>query len=71
MTIETEKVKKKYNQKEYNKTFMEKHAERLKNKTICSICKGQYSYYNKSKHNKTKRHNKFLVIENNQTDIKE
>lgn len=60
---EVEETKKKYDQKQYNKTFMEKHKERLKQKVICSICKGEYSYYNKSKHYKTKRHNKFVVID--------
>ncbi len=60
---ENEKItKRKYDQKKYNKNFMEKHKERLKQKTVCELCKGEYSYYNKSKHNKTKRHNSFVNL---------
>lgn len=51
-----EKVKKIYDQKKYNKTFNEKHKEKLSQKLKCPVCGGEYSYYNKSKHNKSKKH---------------
>ena len=54
--VENRKIK----QKKYNQTFMEKHKEKLRVKNQCFLCKGEYSYYNKSKHNKTKRHLKFI-----------
>jgi hypothetical protein len=45
-----------YNTKQYHKKFIEKNADKLKEKTICSVCCGSYTYFNKSKHIKSKRH---------------
>lgn len=52
----------KYSQKKYNDNFRNKHAEEIKKKIICQSCGYQYSYYSKSKHLKTKRHNKKIEI---------
>jgi len=55
---------KKYDSSIYKK-FVEKNQERIKETVICPICKGRYQYFNKSKHNKTKRHMDFVPSENN------
>ena len=47
---------KKYDSKIYNKTFYEKNKDKVLEKIICSICCGSYTYYNKSKHNKSNKH---------------
>jgi len=49
-------VKKKYDSSKYNKTFMEKNNEKIYKKQVCPICYGSYTYFNKSKHLKSKRH---------------
>jgi hypothetical protein len=46
----------KYNQREYNRRFIEKNADRIKAKTVCEVCCGTYTYFNKSKHLKSARH---------------
>jgi len=46
----------KYNQREYNRRFIEKNAERIHTKTVCDVCCGSYTYFNKSKHLKSARH---------------
>lgn len=46
----------KYDQNLYNKNFMEKNKEKITSKQICPICKGKYTYYNKSTHFKSKKH---------------
>jgi hypothetical protein len=55
-----QKIKKKYDYKKYNKTFSETNSEKIKKKCICQVCMGSYTYFNKSKHNKSKRHLLFL-----------
>ena len=42
------------------KKFIEDNKDKIKQKIECVICKGSYTYFNKSKHNKTKRHLKFI-----------
>ena len=42
------------------KKFIEENKDKIKEKIECVICKGSYTYFNKSKHNKTKRHLKFI-----------
>ena len=54
---------KKYDQKKYNDTFKEKNKDKVKEKIECPICFGTYTYFNKSKHNLSKRHQKFLNLE--------
>jgi hypothetical protein len=55
-TQNEEQPKKKYNQLNYNKRFNEKNKERVKEKHVCDVCLGSFTYYNKSKHFKSKRH---------------
>jgi len=44
-------------QKEFMKDFIEKEKGKI---YTCEICKGTYSYFNKSTHIRTKRHLKFI-----------
>jgi len=53
--MEIEDVKK-YDNKKYYDNFKNKNGQRLKEKFICDICGGSYTYFNKSHHSKTKRH---------------
>lgn len=55
--------KHKYSQKKYNDNFRQKHAEEIQKKIICKACGFHYTYYSKSKHLKTKRHNKNIKPE--------
>lgn len=48
--------KNKYPSKKYNDNFRAKHAEKLAQKIECSVCKNHYTYYTKSKHMTTKKH---------------
>jgi len=61
------KLKKKYDQSQYNKNFLEKNKDKINQKIICDICCGSYSYYNKSKHIKSAKHINLL---NKQTQNK-
>jgi hypothetical protein len=45
-----------YDQNIYNKNFYEKHKDKIHEKLTCECCGGSYSYYNKSKHVKSKKH---------------
>lgn len=45
--------------------FINKHSEKLKQKTCCPVCAGSYTYFNKAMHVKTKRHLKMLEMKNN------
>ena len=49
-----------YDGRSYHKKFIEKNAVKLKEKTICPVCCGSYTYFNKSKHIKSARHIKLL-----------
>jgi hypothetical protein len=51
-----EPVVRRYDQKRYNKSFAEKHPDRIHAKNVCEVCCGTFTYYNKSKHLKTRRH---------------
>lgn len=44
-------------QKEFMKEFIERQKDK---KYTCELCKGSYTYFNKSTHIKTKRHLKFI-----------
>lgn len=48
----------------HNKTYYQKIREDRLKTEICSICSGCYSYYSKSRHFKTKRHQHCQVIIN-------
>jgi hypothetical protein len=58
------KLKKKYDQSQYNKNFLEKNKDKINKKIICDICCGSYSYYNKSKHLKSVKHINLLNKQN-------
>ena len=65
-TIETPKQEEnknviKKNSTKYVKKFIEKNSDKIKSKTICPTCYSSYTYFNKSKHFKTKRH---LLLQN-------
>lgn len=66
--IENNKVK------ENNKKFSDKHKEKIKEKHICEICNGSYTYFNKYHHNKSKKHlfilNKFYNNKDDNEDKK-
>jgi hypothetical protein len=49
-----------YDHRIYYKKFIEKHADKVKEKIICPVCCGSYTYFNKSKHFKSLRHIKLL-----------
>ena len=56
-----EKEAKKSNQRKYNKVFIEKNQTKIKEKIICDICCGSYTYFNRSKHFKSRKH--LLIFE--------
>lgn len=58
---ETKKLK----NKGYLKKFIAKNKDKINEKIECPICYSTYSYFNKSKHCKTKRHLKLLNIKSN------
>lgn len=41
--------------------YMEKNKDKVNKKEICSICCGSYTYFNKSTHNKSRRHKMCLM----------
>ena len=50
------KIKKVYNSKKYNVAFSLKNSAKIKEKVVCSTCCGSYTYFNKSKHIRSKKH---------------
>jgi len=42
--------------KEYYENFKNKHISEIKTKIICELCKGKYTYFNKSHHEKSRKH---------------
>lgn len=65
LTIMNNDEIKKLKNKEYLKKFVEKNKGSIKDKIECPICYSTYSYFNKSKHCKTKRHIKLLSVKSN------
>ena len=55
MDNKEDKPKKTY--KDYYQSFKLKHADKVDNAIRCPICGGSYTYYAKSKHLRTKKHN--------------
>jgi len=41
---------------EVKKSYSEIHKEELQKHMVCNICHGKYQLWNKSKHNKSKKH---------------
>jgi hypothetical protein len=62
-----EPIKAKLSQSDRNKRFAENHN--LKQKIDCPICLGQYTYYSKSKHLKSKHHTNAIKIRRESTDM--
>ena len=54
---------------QYYLNFISKHQ--VNDKVVCDICYGSFSYYNKSKHNKTKRHLEAIKAREQQNKEKE
>jgi hypothetical protein len=52
--METKKIRK--SNSEYYKSFREKNMDKIKEKHRCEICGGSYSYFTKSQHNATNKH---------------
>ncbi len=52
---------KKYDQNAYNRRFIEKNTEKIHTQHICDVCCGSYTYFNKSKHLKSKKHMDLLL----------
>ena len=50
---------KEYNKTEYNKKYINSHKLKLNEKFVCD-CGGKYTYTNKDKHIKTKRHRAYI-----------
>ena len=50
--------------KDYHKIFVEKHADMINETRVCTVCGGKYQYFNKSRHNKTKKHLLFQQYKN-------
>jgi hypothetical protein len=46
----------KYDTKKYNLNFSLKNSAKIKEKVICPVCCGSYTYFNKSKHIRSKKH---------------
>lgn len=49
--------------REYYENFVSKNKDKINIKCFCEVCGGRYTYYNKSSHNKTKKH-QFKLMEN-------
>lgn len=51
--------KKKYDQKKYYDKFKDKNKDEIKKSYVCA-CGGEYTYFNKSRHNTTRKHKEWL-----------
>lgn len=56
----------KHNSTKYVKKFIEKNKDKINIKVQCPVCYSSYTYFNKSKHFKTKRHLLLQSIKNNE-----
>jgi hypothetical protein len=63
--IEENKNVIKTNSTKYVKKFIENNKDKINLKIQCHICYSSYTYFNKSKHFKTKRHLLLQSIKNN------
>ena len=62
MSKELEENKKNGYNSQYYQNFKESHPNILTNKICCDICKGKYTYYHKSRHIRSKKHETALFI---------
>jgi hypothetical protein len=44
--------------RQYHVNFINKNADKIKQQIICDVCGVSYTYFNKSKHFRSKKHNK-------------
>ena len=51
----TEKIVE-YDGHKYYRNWYDKNTDKLREKNQCEVCLGIYTFMNKSKHNKTKKH---------------
>lgn len=47
--------------KKYYTNFKNKHIDEIKQKTKCDLCGGCYTYFNKSHHEKSNKHQYILL----------
>lgn len=66
--VENNKTPKKYDHKKYYKTFYNKNQAKIKERKVCPVCYGSYTYYNKYIHNKSKRHMLALALQESTAD---
>jgi len=59
---------KKYDQKIYHNNFKKKNKDKIKEKHVCEVCFGSYTYFNKYNHQMTQRHVNMLNRLNNQNN---
>jgi len=55
--------------KEYYDNFINKNKERIDKQVKCDLCGGTYTYFNKSKHNNTKKH-LYEILKNEISELK-
>lgn len=54
--------------RETHEKFTAKNADKIKEKHICKVCYGMYTYFNKSSHKKTRRHIRAVETSNNENN---
>jgi len=69
--MEAEKQKKTYDNKAYYQNFKNKHPSILTDKIVCDKCGGKYTYYNKSRHNTAKKHQRAIETMNEREKVYE
>jgi hypothetical protein len=57
--------------KEYFNKFIISNGDKIKEKITCDICKGQYTYFNKSHHVKSKKHMNICELNEKDKEIEE
>jgi hypothetical protein len=43
--------------------FRQANADKIRQSNVCEVCRGRYTYFNKSVHIKSKRHQLFMGID--------
>ncbi len=62
------KEKKEMATKRYHYNFLSKNKEKIQKSNFCEICGGIYTYFNKSRHNKSNKHQFCLKKLKNEDD---
>ncbi len=64
-TIQENAIKKEFNNIEYQKKYYQKNKDKLlvklKEKSICELCGGSYSYVSKNRHLNSEKHKRKLI----------